>query len=329
MKRICLLLMAVGLAACAPRAEYRTIEGFGEGTTYRITWADRGAAPEAAVRDSVEDFFKRFEHSLSLYDSTSLLMAWNENRTERVDEWFVECAKLYQTMYAQTDGLLDPTLRPLIALYGFGGKKGPAYSPTEVELDSIRRLVGLDRNVRVAGDTVYKADPRVELDFNAVAKGYSVDLVGRMLEQMGVTDYMVEIGGEVYAKGVNPKGGAWRIGIDSPKEGNLTPGADLQGVVELSERGLATSGNYRKSAVDQNGNRLTHTIDPRTGRPSRHSLLSATVLAPTCALADGYATAMMVGGVEWAKTFLKQHPELDAYLVYAGSDGAFEVYSTL
>lgn len=315
--------------ACTPKAEYRTIEGFAEGTTYRITWADPAAMGADMVRDSVETLLATFERSLSLYDSSSLLCAWNENRTQTVDRWFLECVGLYQQMYVETDSLLDPTLRPLIAMYGFGGKKGAPRSPSAAELDSIRGFVGLSRTVWVVGDQVHKSDPRVELDFNAVAKGYSVDLVGRLLERLGATHYMVEIGGEVYARGQNAQGGVWRIGIDTPKEGNMTPGADLLGVVELSGRGLATSGNYRKSAVDQNGERLTHTIDPRTGRPERHRLLSATVLAPTCGLADGYATAMMVGGLEWAKEFAAAHSEVDVFLVYAGTGGPFEVYSTL
>lgn len=324
-----LLVGLLFLCGCAPKGEYRTIEGFAQGSTFQITWADQGAMPEALVLDSVQSLLAAFDRSLSLYDSTSLLRGWNENKTEVIDPWFVACLNLYDTIYKESGGLLDPTLRPLIAIYGFGGKKGAPRSPSTAELDSIRAFVGLDRVVERQGDRLVKTDPRVELDFNAVAQGYSVDLVACLLERLGARNYMVEIGGEVFASGVNSKGGAWRIGIDAPKEGNVTPGADMQGVVELSGRGLATSGNYRKSAIDQNGERLTHTIDPRTGRSAKHNLLSATVLAPTAGLADGYATAMMVGGVEWAKAFAAQHEGVDVFLVYGGADGVFEVYSTL
>lgn len=325
MKKRYLLLFAICLLGCAKSVKYATIEGFAEGTTYRITYAD----PQGRnLEDSVLNLLARFEQSLSIYEPNSLIMKLNDNRSTAVDEWFSECLSLYKKIYPESDSLLDPTLRPLIAIYGFGGKQSAPRSPSQEQIDSIMTFVGLDK-VSINGDTLCKADQRVELDFNALAKGYSVDLVAQLFDRLGLENYMVEIGGEIYARGVNSKGGKWRIGIDSPFDGNNTPGASLQTIIELPDRGLATSGNYRKGAIDQNGVRVTHTIDGRTGRPTQHNLLSATIIAATCAEADGYATASMVGGLEWTKALLAKHKELDAFLIYAGPDGEFLTYSTL
>lgn len=312
------------LISCTDKVEYRTIDGFAQGTTYHIVYADSLGRD---LRDTIDALLADFDRSLSLYESNSQLIKLNENRQQQVDMWFCESFEAYKLIYSQSGGLLDPTLRPLIAIYGFGGKQGQPRTPSQAEIDSIMAFVGLDK-VKIEGDILVKDDNRIELDFNALAQGYSVDVVGQLLEKLGVRNYMIEIGGEVFARGVNDKGGKWRIGIDSPKEGNNSPGADFQGIIELSDRGLATSGNYRKSAIDQNGERITHTIDPRTGRPSSHNLLSATLLAPTAALADGYATACMVGGLEWSKAFLAAHEELDGFLVFSLPDGQFGTYST-
>lgn len=320
-----LILLAFVAFSCTKNASYKTIEGFLEGTTYRVTYAD---AKGRDLRDTIENLIHRFERSLSIYDSTSLLIRLNTNQTAVVDGWFTECFNHYKDIYTPSDSLLDPTLRPLIAIYGFGGKNSKPRSPSDMEIDSIMEFVGLHK-ISLSGDILVKDDPRTELDFNALAKGYSVDLVAEMLASMGVDNFMVEIGGEIVTQGVSPKGGVWRIGIDAPIVGNNTPGQNMQTVMELSGRGLATSGNYRKGAVDQNGIRVTHTIDPRTGRPAVHNLLSATILAPSCAVADGYATAAMVGGLEWTKQLLATHSELDGILIYADPMGEFKVYSTV
>ncbi|MEG1414768.1 MAG: FAD:protein FMN transferase [Mucinivorans sp.] len=324
-KYIIIALLVWGCVACSGSLKYQTITGFAQGTTYRITYAE---AEGKNLQDTIERFLARFDSSLSIYERGSLILRLNDNSTTVVDEWFKECFADYKLIYKASEGLLDPTLRPLIAIYGFGGKSSAPRTPSESEIDSIMCFVGLDK-VTLRGDTLVKQDSRTELDFNALAQGYSSDLVARMFDDMGIENYMVEIGGEVFARGVNPSGGKWRIGIDVPEEGNNTPGAKLQGVIELSGRGLATSGNYRKIAHDERGALLTHTIDPRTARPAVHNLLSATIIAPSAAMADGYATAAMVGGLEWTKALLSSHEELDALLIYAGSGGEFLTYSTL
>lgn len=331
MKKLFFLILSLSLFSCAQKNKYTTINGFAQGTTYSITYADSECRN---LQDTIDKFLLAFDRSLSIYDSTSLILKLNNNQTVKTDRWFDRNLELYKEIHAQSDGFLDPTLRPLIAMYGFGGKTGSApRTASDEQIDSIMVFVGLDK-VKVVDGELVKEDPRIELDFNALAQGYSVDLVAEMFDGMGIKNYMIEIGGEIFTRGVvrHAETGqdlAWKIGIDAPFEGNNTPGEHLQAIVELSGRGLATSGNYRKSSIDQNGARLTHTIDPRTGKPASHNLLSVTILAPSAALADGYATACMVGGLEWSKNLLSRHPELDGFFVYASPKGEFLTYSTI
>jgi thiamine biosynthesis lipoprotein len=173
---------------------------------------------------------------------------------------------------------------------------------------------------------VLKSDPRVKLDFNAIAQGYSVDVLCGYLDKQGITSYLVEIGGEVRVKG--DKGDSpWRIGIDRPEDNNMSPGENLEAVIEMKDRSLATSGNYRKYYVE-NGIKYSHTIDPKTGYPAKNQLLSATLLASDCATADGIATACMVMGKEKSIEFLDLHPEFDAYLIYSDENGIFKTWMT-
>lgn len=320
MKKI--VVAAILMSACAPVAQnYRAIDGFAEGTTYSIVYSDT-----VDLQPRIDSLLLDFDFSLSIYNPSSLITALNENSRDSVDEWFTECFEQSVKIHRESGGLFEPTLRPLIAAYGFGGKEPQRLSAAQI--DSVKTLIGFDR-LKIEDGRLIKADSRIQIDFNAIAKGYSVDIVGRMLDSMGIKNYMVEIGGEIYARGVNAKGEAWRIGIDMPYEGNFTPGESLQTIINVSDRGLATSGNYRKFLITDSGDRVTHTIDPRTMKPAHHNLLSATILAPTCTLADGYATACMVGGLEWAKSFVRAHKQIDCYLIYADADGAMKSYSSL
>lgn len=303
-------------------SSYRHIEGFAQGTTYSIVYSD---TTDHSAR--IEQFLVDFDSSLSIFDSTSLVSRLNEGLTDTVDAWYTECFEISQSVYKLSGGLFDPTLRPLIAAYGFA-RKNEQKEIDSVEFAAIMSTVGFDK-VEIEGGRLVRQNPDTELDFNAIAQGYSVDLVGRIFDDLGIKNYMIEIGGEIITRGVAPSGEAWRIGIDSPEEGNFTPGATISTVVELQNRGLATSGNYRKFIDTPSGDRLSHTIDPRTGRSSRHNLLSATILAPSAALADALATACMVGGLEWAKKMIADNIDVDGYLIYADQNGAMKSYSTI
>ena len=322
-KFIALLTLIIGIGCTAPtKKEYTHIDGFVQGTTYSIIYSD-----STDYKEQIEGLLDRFDYSLSIYNDSSLINAINDNLRDSIDYWFKECFSISSKVYSQTNGLFDPTVAPLIAAYGFA-RKNEQRSLDSIEIAQILTAVGFDK-LKIENNRVIKQNPNTRIDFNAIAQGYSVDLVGEYFDYLGVENYMIEIGGEVYTRGVSARGDKWRIGIDTPEEGNNMPGANLTTVVELSNQGLATSGNYRKYIDLPSGEKVVHTIDPRNGHSVTHNLLSATIIAPTSALADGYATACMVGGLEWSKEFIKTHSELECYLVYSDTTGAMQVYSTL
>lgn len=317
-------VLALG-TACTPKTKsYATIDGFAQGSTYHIVYND----PQGRdLRNDIEELLEDFDNSLSVYNPSSLLTRLNGNDTAAApDKWFTECLEISRGISDDTDGAFDVTLRPLIAAYRIGTDDTP-HILSQREIDSIRAFTGY-KKVRIENGQLVKDDPRLALDFNAIAQGYSSDLMGAMFDSLGIRDYMVEIGGEILCKGKNPEGKEWRVGIDRPVEGNMVPGEDLQTILTLTDRGLVTSGNYRKFAFDENGNKVTHTIDPHTLKPAVHNLLSATIIAPTSAIADGYATACMVIGLEKSKQLLERHPEMEAYLVFSQPDGSMGVYTT-
>ena len=314
----------LGLLSCAPKTSYTTVDGFTQGSTYHIVYHD----PQGRdLRSNIEELLEDFDNSMSVYNPSSLLTRLNENDTSaRPDRWIAECLAIARRISDDTRGAFDVTLRPLIAAYRIGTEETP-HLLSQREIDSIRVFTGYGK-VKIEEGRIVKTDPRLALDFNAIAQGYSSDLVGELFDSLGIRDYMVEIGGEILCRGESPRGGDWRIGIDRPVEGNMVPGEDLQTILRLTDAGLVTSGNYRKFAFDENGNKVTHTIDPQTLRPTVHNLLSATIIAPTSAIADGYATACMVLGLEESKKLLARHRELEGYLIYGRSDGSMGVYMT-
>jgi thiamine biosynthesis lipoprotein len=277
------------------------------------------------LQREVEALLARFDSSLSIYNPASIISKINRNEAVELDSFFLGCFSLAQKVNEQTHGAFDISAEPLFQAWGFGSKKQAA-PPTAQQVDALMKFCGMDK-FRVEGNLMVKTDPRARLSANAVAKGYSVDMVAQFLEGKGKSSYLVEIGGEIFCRGVNPKGQPWRVGIDRPTDGNLIPGNDLQAQVFLSHRGLATSGNYRKFYL-HNGKKVAHTINPRTGYPANSNVLSATILAPTCGAADAFATACMVLGLDSAKLLLAAHPELDAYLVYASDSSEFGSYAT-
>jgi thiamine biosynthesis lipoprotein len=227
-------------------------------------------------------------------------------------------------VFKNTNGAFDITVGPVVNALGFGNTDTLQVDSTMI--DSLLQYVGMEK-VTLKDGVLTKQNNNILLDVNAIAQGYSVDLVAKFLEQRNIRNYMVEIGGEVRARGKNERNQVWRIGIDKPLEGNMIPGADLQAILSLNNRSLATSGNYRKY-YEKNGIKFVHTIDPKTGYPVASNLLSATVVASDCTTADAYATALMVFGVERSISFLEENKFLEAYLIYSDQEGRFRVYST-
>ncbi len=296
---------------------YHMSEGRIFGTQYKVVYQ------HSSVLDAcIDSVLHRVDNSLSMFNKQSTLARVNSGESNRVDSLFCKVFRLALTVSESTDGAFDPTVAPAVNAWGFGPKR--RMSLTSHELDSIVALVGY-QNVTLEGDTLLvRTDSRINLDFGAIAKGFAVDCVADMLSANGVANYMVEIGGEVVVKGVNEKGTNWRIGIQKP----TTTTSSVQQVVHLDNAAMATSGNYRNFYVNEAGHRVSHTIDPRTASPVTHSLLSATVIAPTCAVADAYATAFMVLGLDDAKVVLDKHPELKVYFIYQEGD-MLQHYSTI
>lgn len=325
-----LSLLALCLARCGKPVTqpYAVIDGFTQGSTYHIVYYD----PEGRnLQSQIEELLEDIDNSFSIYNPSSTLSLMNANDTTvQPDPWILDCFRISQEISEDTDGAFDVTLRPLIAAYKIGTNETP-YVLSQNEIDAMLPYLGYKKARIVEKDgktTIQKSDSRIQFDFNAVAQGYSADLMGEMLESLGVENYLVEIGGEIYCKGRNPQGKDWRIAIDSPFEGNFVPGQHQQAVLSITDKGVVTSGNYRKFAYDEHGTKVVHTIDPKTMRPVTHNLLSATVIAPTSTLADGYATACMAIGLDKSKELLARHDDLEGLLIYALEDGSMRVYMT-
>lgn len=297
---------------------YREAKGFIFGTTYSISYQ-----ADADYSQEIVNSLERVDNSLSMFNDKSVVTAINNNENMKPDELFSEVFRLAMIVSNETDGAFDITVAPLVNAWGFGYKTG--IMPDKHAVDSLLQLVGYTKVTVGADGLVSKSDPRITLDFSAIAKGYGTDVVARTLDSLGVSNYMVEIGGEVVTRGISSKRLPWKIGVTKPTDDTLALQTELQTVLNVTDRAMATSGNYRNYYY-RNGLKYAHTIDPKTGMPVQHTLLSATVLAPSCATADAYATAFMVMGVDKAKAVLDRHPEMMAYFIYSTPDGENAVW---
>ena len=287
------------------------------GTIYHITYQSSDN-----LQAEIENELKKVDLSLSPFNKTSIISRVNRNEKVEVDGMFTEVFNLAEQISKDTDGAFDITVAPMVNVWGFGFKKG--VEPSKQVLDSIRALVGY-RKVKLVGKHIVKQTPGTMLDCSAIAKGYGSDVVARFLKQKGIQNFMVEIGGEVVTCGNSEKRVPWRIGVNKPTDDSLSTNGELQTVLNVTDMAMATSGNYRNFYY-KNGKKYAHTIDPKTGCPVQHNILSATVLAKECAIADAYATSFMVMGLDGAKKILEKHPELLAYLIYADAKGNNKVW---
>ncbi|MBL0048827.1 MAG: FAD:protein FMN transferase [Bacteroidetes bacterium] len=297
------------------------LEGNAQGTTYHITYYDskqRNFGPE------IEKILQDFDKSVSTYLPTSIISRINSNEGKvKVDAYFMTCFNKAKEVWLNTDGAFDPTVYPLVNAWGFGpGKK---QKMEQAKIDSILQFVGFDM-IELKGNRVVKKDPRVALDFNAFAQGYSVDVISDFLSAHTIEAFIVEIGGEVYAKGKKPNGENWTIGIEKPID-NQQSANPLKATVKLENLAIATSGNYRRFTIID-GIKYAHHIDPKTGYPTKNNLLSASIFSKECISSDANATGVLVMGLDRAKIFLKAHPELQAYLIYSDEFGNYQVYET-
>ena len=291
---------------------YQKDSGMVFGTTYNITYQC-----DSNLHESIKAELQKVDDALSPFNKKSIITSINENKNVEVNKMFSDVFLLAQRISADTDGAFDITVAPLVNAWGFGFKNGT--SPTRHDIDSLKAIIGYEK-VRLEGKHVVKKDKRTMLDCSSIAKGYGSDVVARLLKSRGVTNYMVEIGGEIVTKGISPKRLPWKIGVTKPIDDSLSTSQEIQSVINVTDKAMATSGNYRNFYY-KNGKKYAHTIDPHTGYPVQHNILSATVIADNCATADAYATAFMVMGLEKAQKLLERHPELMAYFIYSDKDG--------
>ena len=315
-----LVALIVGTVFILSGSKYYTNEGQIFGTTYHITYAGTNDL-DKEIRAELQ----RVDDALSMFNKQSVLSKFNRNEKYDVSNArFNDVVRLSLQLSRETDGAFDITVAPLVNEWGFGFKHRERINASKI--DSLRAFVGYDK-LFYEGNRLNKRDSRVTIDCGAVAKGYGVDCVARLLSSKGCTNYMVEIGGEVVVKGKNAKGKKWTIGINKPVDDSTKTVSEVQSILHVSDCGIATSGNYRNFYyVD--GCKVSHTIDPKTGQPVQHSLLSATVLTPSCAKSDALATSFMVMGLDRAKAFLAKHKDVQAYFIFADGQGKYNVWMT-
>lgn len=296
---------------------YQHDEGQIFGTFYHITYQN-----DSSIQTDILAELQKVDNALSMFNKESIISHINRGENVETNEMFESVFNLAEKISDNTNGAFDITVAPLVNAWGFGFKTGNP--PMKQTVDSLRAIVGY-KKVKLVNHRITKTDARVMLDCSAIAKGYGCDVVARLLEKRGIKNYMVEIGGEVVTHGISEKRLPWKIGVTKPSDDSLNVNNELQTVLNVKDRAMATSGNYRNFYY-RGGKKYAHTIDPATGYPVQHSILSATVLAKHCAEADAYATAFMVMGMEKAKTVLEKHPELMAYLIYSDDKGNLQVW---
>lgn len=321
-KYLSFLITLFAITACNNNQQLKEVsfQGAAQGTYYMVKYYD---VEGRNLQVEVDSILNVFDQSLSLWVPNSIISKVNRNEDTKLDTYFIDNYNLAQKVANETNGAFDCTLGPLIEAWGFGFRQ--KMKLTQEKVDSIKAFTGHDK-VHLEDQYLIKADERMEINFNAIAQGYSVDLLGAFLSSKGINDFIIDVGGEVLTKGLKPEQKKWVVGIQKPtkeSDGEI----EAQVTVELTDMAFVTSGSYRKY-YEENGKRFSHMIDPKTGYPVTHSLLSVTVLAKTCAEADAYATAFMVMGFEKAIAFVIGRPDLEAFFIYANENGEMQSFST-
>lgn len=315
-----LAFLVIGTVIIVSRQQstpYQHDRGMVFGTVYHITYQS-----SKSLQKDIEAELAKVDASLSPFNERSIITAVNENRDTVVNKMFSDVFALAMKISDSTNGAFDITVAPLVNAWGFGFKGGAM--PSRHQVDSLKALVGYHK-VSLTNGRVSKTDPRIMLDCSSIAKGYGCDVVAKFLSAKGIDNYMVEIGGEIVTRGISEKRLPWKIGVTKPTDDSLNVNQEIQTIINVTDKAMATSGNYRNFYY-KNGRKYAHTIDPSTGYPVQHNILSSTVIANDCATADAYATAFMVMGLDKAKAVLSRHPELMAYFILASDDGTNKVW---
>lgn len=322
-----LLVLAIIFTSCntEPKLMEKSMAGYTLGTTYHIKYL---TPKDVDLRPSIDSIYKAIVKSMSTYDTKSDISRINRGeKNVVVDKMFIEVYKASKKICEETNGMFDPTIGIMVDLWGFG----PKHKYVEVDKKMVKKMmkyVGIKKTGIRANNTFYKKYKQTILDFNAIAKGYTLDRVGAFFDNRGIKNYLIEIGGEILAKGYRIDGKSWRVGIDNPSNsGNQS--RPLSAILDITDKAMATSGNYRNFRVDEfTGEKYVHTINAKTGMTSRSNMLSVSVMAKNCMLADGYATAFMAMGLKDTKSFLKKHTDVDVYAIYVDEEGVWRKFMT-
>jgi len=324
MQRLLFISLSLLLWSCSDKNALKeeSYNGYAQGTTFHISYLFQGEAQDRSF--AIDSILTSVDKSLSTYDSKSLISQLNAGRGIAIDAHLKEMLHQSQEVYINSNGYFDPTIAPLVQFWGFGPEANNNKDTSLVE--RILKLTGFERlNYQLA---TFKLPKGMSLDFNAIAQGYTVDLIAEYLEKEGIHNYMVEVGGEVRCLGENYQGKKWRIGVDKPVE-EIDQQDRFQFIIAIDSAALATSGNYRKFWVDSlSGTRYSHTINPKTGWPAKNRLLSASVVAAKASTADAYATAFMAMGLEKSIKYLDSNEGLEVYLIFSDKEGNWQVYQS-
>lgn len=312
---------------------YYQIQGEAQGTTYTIIF--EATSKEEFIKKEIDSLLYAYDLQNSIYMEESIISQINRAEDSIIDlqslgkhDHFKTCFNVSKKLFQLSEGAFNPAVYPLVSFWGFY-KENFNFKPDSLQIDSLLQTIDFSNTAyALSEDQLSKKSPHSKLDFNALAQGHSVDVIADFIAAKHINNYMIELGGEVRCLGLNPDGDKWKIGIDQPVDGANPGEHDFQFIAQLSDQSLATSGNYRKF-YEINGQKYSHTIDPLTGYPVRHNLLSVTVIMGTCVEADAFATTFMVLGIDQSKAFIETHKDLDinAYFVY-DSSGIYQTYMT-
>ena len=320
MKKYCFLILLVLFVSCSNELTNTKLVGSVFGTFYEVTYETNGNNNYQRALDSI---FEVVNQSMSNYRTDSDISKVNNHKLNIVDSNFVKVFNAAKKIYYKTNGVFDPTIGKLVNAWNFGSEENNTKLDS-FKIDSLMQFVGFDK-IRLNNNVLIKTDPKPYIDFNAIAKGYAVDLVAAFLDSKGYYNYMINIGGELLARGINvEKQNGWTVGIENP---NFDGTQSYDKTFVLKNSAMATTGTYRKFKLDKIGNRYAHIINTKTGYPTKTNILSVSVIADNCMMADGYATAFQAMGIESLKEFLSIHPELKAFVIFENNRKELEMIS--
>ena len=308
------------LASCGKQPEKVVLQGLAQGSYYAVTYYDE---QNRNFQREIDSIFHAVDMSVNLWVDSSIISKVNRNEEVALDSIFIDNFNIAQKAARLSDGYFDPTISPIVAAWGFSYKSGDSLTPQLI--DSLRQLVDY-RNIRIENGKVVKESPAMTLDFNAIAQGYTSDLIARFLESRGVKIFLVDTGGEIMARGEKPDGKPWIVGIEKPAE-NMDSERIVQTRIALRDKGLVTSGSTRKY-VERNGKRYSHCINPKTGYPVEHQLLSVTVMAENSVWADALASICMVMGKERSLPLIQGMNGVEAYYIFVNDKNELETFAT-